>query len=54
MTRLGVFSLSVRALAPVAAGPAAPPAKSAWRNARDGAVGAGRSVKRFFTSLFSK
>jgi hypothetical protein len=32
---------------------AAPPAKTAWGNARDGAVGAGRSVKSFFTNLFS-
>jgi hypothetical protein len=32
----------------------APPAKSAWDNARDGAVGVGHSVKTFFTSLFSK
>jgi hypothetical protein len=37
-----------------AAEAAAPPAKSAWGNGRDGAVGVGRSVKRFFTSLFSK
>jgi hypothetical protein len=33
---------------------AEPPAKSAWGNARDGAVGFGHSVKSFFTSLFSK
>lgn len=33
---------------------AEPPAKSAWGNARDGAVNFGHSVKRFFTSLFSK
>ena len=32
----------------------APPAKSAWDDARDGAVGVGHSVKTFFTSLFSK
>ena len=32
---------------------AEPPAKTAWGNARDGAVGFGRSVQRFFTSLFS-
>jgi hypothetical protein len=32
----------------------APPAKSAWDNVREGAVDAGRSVKTFFTSLFSK
>jgi hypothetical protein len=36
-----------------AAQAAAPPAKTAWGNARDGAVGAGRSVKTFFTNLFS-
>lgn len=29
------------------------PAKSAWGHVRDGAVGAGRSVKTFFTNLFS-
>jgi hypothetical protein len=29
------------------------PAKSAWGHVRDGAVGAGRSVKSFFTNLFS-
>jgi hypothetical protein len=29
------------------------PAKSAWGHARDGAVGVGRSVKGFFTHLFS-
>ena len=29
------------------------PAKSAWGHARDVAVGVGRSVKRFFTTLFS-
>ena len=28
------------------------PAKGAWGHARDGAVGVGRSVKNFFTSLF--
>jgi hypothetical protein len=33
---------------------AEPPAKTAWGNARDGAVGFGHSVKNFFTSLFSK
>jgi hypothetical protein len=32
---------------------AGPPAKTAWGNARDSAVGFGRSVKGFFTSLFS-
>jgi hypothetical protein len=32
---------------------AEPPAKSAWGNARDGAVGLGHSVKGFFTNLFS-
>jgi hypothetical protein len=32
---------------------AEPPAKSAWGNARDAAVGFGRSVKAFFASLFS-
>jgi len=32
---------------------AEPPAKTAWGNARDGAVNVGRSVKNFFTSLFS-
>lgn len=31
---------------------AEPPAKSAWANARDSAVGVGTSVKRFFTNLF--
>ena len=29
------------------------PAKSAWGHARDGAVGVGRTVKGFFTTLFS-
>ena len=33
---------------------AAPPAKTAWGNARDGAVGFGHTVKGFFTNLFSK
>jgi len=33
---------------------AEPPAKTAWGNARDGAVEFGHSVKGFFTSLFSK
>jgi hypothetical protein len=33
---------------------AEPPAKTAWGNARDGAVGFGRTVKGFFTTLFSK
>jgi hypothetical protein len=37
-----------------AAQAAAPPAKTAWSNARNGAVGVGRSVKSFFTNLFSK
>ena len=32
---------------------AEPPAKSAWGNARDGAVNVGRTVKGFFTNLFS-
>jgi hypothetical protein len=32
---------------------AEPPAKTAWGNARDSAVGVGRSVKGFFTNLFS-
>lgn len=32
---------------------AEPSAKSAWGNARDGAVGFGHSVKGFFTNLFS-
>jgi hypothetical protein len=32
---------------------AEPPAKTAWSNARDGAVGFGHSVTRFFTNLFS-
>ena len=31
---------------------AEPPAKSAWGNARDGAVGVGHTVKNFFTNLF--
>ena len=30
------------------------PAKTAWGNARDGAVGFGKSVTHFFTTLFSK
>jgi len=33
---------------------AAPPAKSAWDNARESLAGAGHSVKTFLTSLFSK
>ena len=33
---------------------AEPPAKTAWDNARDGAVGFGHTVKGFFTNLFSK
>jgi hypothetical protein len=33
---------------------AEPPAKTAWDNARDGAVGIGHTVKGFFTNLFSK
>jgi hypothetical protein len=36
-----------------AAQAAEPPAKTAWGNARDGAVGFGQSVKGFFTKLFS-
>lgn len=32
---------------------AEPPAKTAWGNARDGAVNVGRSVKGFFTNLSS-
>jgi hypothetical protein len=32
---------------------AEPPAKTAWGNARDGAVAFGQSVKDFFTNLFS-
>jgi hypothetical protein len=32
---------------------AEPSAKTAWGNARDGAVNVGRSVKGFFTNLFS-
>ena len=32
---------------------AEPPAKTAWGNARDGAVNFGRSVTGFFTNLFS-
>jgi hypothetical protein len=32
---------------------AEPPAKTAWGNARDGAVSFGHSVKGFFTKLFS-
>jgi hypothetical protein len=31
---------------------AEPQAKSAWQNARDGAVSFGHSVKNFFTTLF--
>ena len=33
---------------------AAPPAKTAWGHARDGAVAVGHTVKGFFASLFSK
>jgi len=33
---------------------AGPQAKTAWGNARDGAVGFGHTVKIFFTSLFSR
>lgn len=33
---------------------AEPEAKSAWGHARDGAVGFGHSVKRFFASLLSR
>ena len=33
---------------------AEPPAKTAWGNARDGAVGFGQAVKGFFTTLFSR
>jgi hypothetical protein len=33
---------------------AEPPAKTAWGNARDGAVGFGHTVKGFFTNLFSR
>jgi hypothetical protein len=33
---------------------AVPPAKTAWGNVRDGAVGVGHTVKGFFTNLFSK
>ena len=36
-----------------AAKAAEPPAKTAWGNARDGAVAVGHSVKGFFTNLFS-
>jgi hypothetical protein len=36
-----------------AAKAAEPPAKTAWGNARDGAVAFGHSVKGFFTNLFS-
>ncbi len=32
---------------------AEPPAKTAWGNVRDGAVGFGHSVKGFFKNLFS-
>lgn len=32
---------------------AEPPAKTAWGNARDGAVNVGRTFKGFFTNLFS-
>jgi hypothetical protein len=32
---------------------AEPPAKTAWGNARDSAVGVGRTVKGFFANLFS-
>lgn len=37
-----------------AAKAAEPPAKTAWGNARDGALGYGRTVKGFFTSLFTR
>jgi hypothetical protein len=37
-----------------AAKAAEPPAKTAWGNARDGAVGFGQTVKGFFTTLFSR
>ena len=30
------------------------PARTAWDNARDGAIGVGQLVKGFFTSLFSR
>jgi len=33
---------------------AEPPARTAWADARDGAVSFGHSVKGFFTSLFSR
>lgn len=33
---------------------AEPAARTAWGNARDGAVGFGHTVKAFFTNLFSK
>ena len=33
---------------------AEPPAKTAWGNARDGAVAVGHTVTGFFTNLFSK
>jgi hypothetical protein len=33
---------------------AEPSTKTAWANARDGAVGFGHSVKSFFTTLFAK
>jgi len=36
-----------------AAKAAEPPAKTAWGNARDGAVAVGHSVKEFFANLFS-
>jgi hypothetical protein len=36
-----------------ASGAAEPTAKTAWGNARDGAIGFGHSVKRFLTNLFS-
>jgi hypothetical protein len=32
---------------------AEPPAKTTWSNTRDGASNFGRSVKSFFTNLFS-
>ena len=37
-----------------AAHAATPPARTAWDNTRDGAVGVGRTVKSFVTNLFSK
>jgi hypothetical protein len=48
-----VWQEAAQRRAPVARLAADPPAKTAWGNARDGAVSFGHSVKGFFTKLFS-